>query len=104
MTGFEAWVKMGLELGGKEILDVVAEIDAEQEGCLITPTNELAAEVAKRLMKRWPPWKVENTKQADILFDCELCGFGVPMKDTRTTAHGRVCIACLDSMVKGMLP
>lgn len=98
MTGFESWVKMGLELGADLLLETAAEIAEESDYPL--SSEEMSKRVAARFMDRWPPWKVERLQQTSLPFDCDLCGRDVPFSETRTTAHGRVCLQCLGSIIK----
>jgi hypothetical protein len=91
MTGFEEWVKVGLELFAAEVLKAAEGLDLGKPD---TPRI-----VARRLMQSWPPWKREATRSRDVAPGnrCPKCG-----KKTHRlvgTAEGPLCPSCADKVI-----
>lgn len=116
MTGREAWVKMGLDLGADVYLACLLEVAAEK-GIRQIPSDEmpeLIAEVSRRFQKRWPPWKVEATKQEKLNLEanvppgsyssCDRCNSLVPVRNGRSVLHptgiGNICTVCLGEYIQ----
>jgi len=104
MTGFEAWVKMGIELGAREVLEAEAEAADILEDCGqydgTSSTEERAAAIAEVLMRRWPPWKREASKQKELPLAgrCSRCERKAGL--LLGSAHGPLCRTCFDSYMR----
>ena len=101
MTGFEAWVRAGLELGAREVLAAEIEVEVERIEYQAEPytLEERTRLVAERLMQRWPPWKVSKSKQTELPLDCNECAcchtLYNPDQRMYDTPHGLLCPKCM---------
>lgn len=69
MTGFESWVRAGLELGAREVLLALEKVlDTLPGHKELTPDEvlELTPLVADVLQEQWPPWKRATTNQVEL--------------------------------------
>lgn len=103
LTGFEAWIRMGLELGAQELLMAEAEALAEAgdsgeyDGDF--DLADRARLTARKLQDRWPPWKRAAAAQSELPMDGNVCACcegtypaGARMFDT---PHGLICPHCM---------
>lgn len=115
MTGFESWVKAGLELGAAAVLEALETV-LEANPDLPTDDNYIGLHklVAAELQKRWPPWKVAAQVQPDLAGlmgkpaqkkpagKCSHCGRDANL--LLGSAEGPVCRQCFDSYMRREWP
>lgn len=77
MTGFESWVRAGLELGAREVLIALEKVLGTMPGHKeLTPDEVLylTSLVADVLQEQWPPWKRAATNQVELALDPPVTG------------------------------
>lgn len=124
MTGFESWVRAGLVLGVRWILDIAKDLHLEfcdgpeSTQCPLLTPDDAAQVIAQEIMERWPAWKVEAFRQPELalgeqppahwggkLHGSAVCARCKQQKaDCAATPHGPVCTACLGPYIDRKWP